>query len=349
MALLDILNWVGQRKWMRPVGLLMLTAVSHLQFTAIVKLAGRRMVCAPAGAPAILLTHSDMQQTLNDPELLFKASKFTVEKMGFDTLNTVVDMSVEAEACGCQIQYRDNHLPDVCSHPVKTRTDIQKLRVPDPYSDGRMPVFVESMRLMKNRCTMLKVAVVSGPFTLAMLLAGSEIYIDLRKDPLKVKALLEYCQKVITDYGRALIQAGADIMVIAEPMGSQMSPAAYEEFSATYTRAILRTFNRPCGLHICGKTSHIMQKMAESGVAFLSIDDVDMNFLVNNLPESVVIMGNYSPARLKIETPAQIMQATRTLLETTRYRKGYIVGPGCDLAPETSLENIRSFVRTVKG
>jgi MtaA/CmuA family methyltransferase len=348
MAVLDIMNWVGLRRWLRPVGLVMLGAISQFRFHTLVKLAGRRMVCAPAGAPAIILTQTDMKKALNNANLLFKALRFTVEKMGFDTLNMMVDMSVEAEACGCQIQYRERNLPDVVSHPAKTQADIAKLRVPDPYRDGRLPVFVETMRLMKKNYTMLKAAVVIGPFTLAMLLAGSEIYIDIRKDPQKVKFLLDYCRRVIIAYGQALIRAGADLVMIAEPMGSQLSPAAYEEFSHPYVKDIIRNFKKPCGLHICGKSSHIVQKMAESGAVLLSIDDVDIQSLVGTIPESVVLMGNLSPTRIKINSPGEVEKATQTLLEVIKHRKGFIVGPGCDLAPETSLENILTFVKTVK-
>lgn len=349
MTALDLVNWVGRRKWLRPAGLIMLMSITRLRFHTMIRLAGRRMVCASAGAPAIILAQTDMKQALNNVELLFKAVRLTVDRMGLDTINTVVDMSVEAEACGCQVQYRERNLPDVISHPAKTLDDIARLRVPDPYRDGRLPVFVETMRLMKANYTMLKAAVVIGPFTLAMLLAGSEIYIDIRKNPQKVKALLDYSRKVIIVYSQALIEAGADLIVIAEPMGSQLSPAAYEEFSHPYVKEIIQTFKKPCGLHICGKASHIVHKMAESGAVFLNIDDVDIQSLARSIPEPVVLMGNLSPTRIRINSPGEIEKATQTLLEVTKHRRGFIVGPGCDLPPETPLENIRAFVKTVKG
>jgi MtaA/CmuA family methyltransferase len=348
MALLDLMNWIGRRKWLRPVGLVMLKTITSFDFLTMVKMAGRRMVCAPAGAPAVILVQIDMKEALNNAKLLLKALKFTVDQMGFDTFNMMVDMSVEAEACGCQIRYRDRNLPDVVTHPVKTMEDISQLRIPDPYRDGRMPVFIETMSLIAKNYTMLKSAVVIGPFTLAMLLAGSEIYIDIRKSPQKVKALLDYSQKVIITYGQALIKAGADIMVVAEPMGSQLSLGAYEEFSHTYVKEIIRSFKKPCGLHICGKASHIVHRMAESGAVFLSIDDVDIQSLARSIPEQVVLMGNLSPVRIRVNSPAEIEKATRVLQEVTRYRKGFIIGPGCDLAPETPLENILALVKTAK-
>jgi MtaA/CmuA family methyltransferase len=348
MAMLDLLNWVGRRKWLRPVGIVLLGTVSRLPFHTMVRLAGRRMVCAPAGAAAVLLTKTNMKEALNDAGTLFKAARYTVDEMGFDTINTVVDMSVEAEACGCQIQYRERGLPDVVSHPAKTLDDIANLKVPNPYRDGRMPVFLNAMRLMAKNYTMFKVGIVIGPFTLAMLLAGSDIYVDIRKNRQKVTALLGYCQKVIVAYGQALIEAGADMLVVAEPMGSQLSPRAYEEFSHPYVQEIIGAFNKPCGLHICGKAGHIVHKMAESGAVFLSLDEVDIQSLTGSVPKSVVLMGNISPTKIKINSVGEIADATRALLKVVRDRKEFIIAPGCDPAPETPLENIEAFVNAAK-
>ncbi len=307
------------------------------------------MVCASAGATAIILTGSNIKGALNNPKALFKASCYTVDRLGLDTLNGIVDMSLEAEACGCQIQYRERNLPDVVTHPAKTLDDISNLVVPDPYRDGRMPIFLNAMRLMAKNYTMMKVGFISGPFTLAMLLAGSGIYVDIRRQPQKVHSLLSYCQKVVVRYGQALINAGADMIVIAEPMGSQLSPQGYEEFSHTYVKQIISSFGKPCCLHICGKAGHIAQKMAESGAVLLSLDEVDVQSLARSISESVVLMGNISPTKLRINSVGQIADATRALKESIRHRKTFIIGPGCDLAPETPLENIQAFVKVAKS
>ncbi|MEM3823505.1 MAG: uroporphyrinogen decarboxylase family protein [Candidatus Bathyarchaeia archaeon] len=137
-------------------------------------MAGRRMVCAFAGAPAILLTNSTVSEALRDAKLHFKAMKFTIEEMGLDTVCLTADMSLEAEACGCKISYADHALPTIISHPVKTMEDLKRLRVPDPYHDGRMPVFIETMKMLRDNYTMIKVAEVIGPFTLAVHLGGAQ-------------------------------------------------------------------------------------------------------------------------------------------------------------------------------
>jgi len=348
MNLIDLMNWLGRSKPLRPAGQMMLYLATKISFPLLLRIAGRRIVSAFAGAPAIISTHSSIRDTLRDPRLLFKAMTFTVEKMGLDTLCLFADMSLEAEACGCQVHFDDFQVPSVMTHPVNTIDDIVGLKVPDPHHDGRMPVFLETMRLMKRNFTMLKIGEVSGPFTLATNLAGTEMYLDTRKNPQKARAVLEYCEKVIIQYARALIEAGADMILIAEPTGSQLSASAYEDYSLGYTKRIISSLARSCILHICGKTGHIIEKMCQSGAVGLSVDEVDISKLIKIVPDSIVIIGNISPLKFAKSSPEEIENETSHLLETVKTRKEFLVAPGCDLAPQTPLENILSFIKTAR-
>ncbi|HUT67268.1 MAG TPA: uroporphyrinogen decarboxylase family protein [Dehalococcoidales bacterium] len=348
MNLIDLLNRIGHVKGLKPVVHLLLLTVVKIQFPLLPRIAGRRIVSASAGAPAVLLTHSTIKDALKDPRLLYKAMTYTVEEMGLDTLCLFVDMSLEAEACGCQTKFDDYNAPVVMSHPVKTIDDLAELKVPDPHLNGRMPVFLETMRLMKRNFSMLKIGEVIGPFTLAAHLAGTDIYLDTRKNPQKIRAILEYCEKVIIRYAQALIKSGADMIIIAEPTGSQISASAYEDFSLTCTRKIIRSLARPCILHVCGKAGHIIEKMCQSGAVALSIDDVDIAQVIKSVPHSIVVIGNISPQKFSKSSPEEIEGETIKLLETVKTRKEFLVAPGCDLAPQTPLENILSFTKAAR-
>jgi uroporphyrinogen decarboxylase len=349
MALIDSMNWVGRRKRLRPIGTLLHRSASKLPFATLTQSAGRRMVGASAGAAAVLLRHLRMEDALRDPKLLYEAMRFSVEQMGLDSICLITDLSLEAEACGCQVQFSERNLPMVLSHPLQGSDAPRALRVPDPHQDGRMPVFLETMRQIKRNYTLLKLAVVIGPFTLATHLRGTEIYLDTVMDPESAKLILQYCTKVSRAYAEALIEAGADMIILAEPAGSQLSPTAYDMFSQAYSKRIIGALSRPCVLHICGKAGHIVGKMCESGAEGISIDDVDLPSLVRSAPRHVVILGNIDTLTLARSSPEEVRMQTIGLLDRVRDRKEFIAAPGCDLAPDTPLENIEAFVRTVKG
>jgi MtaA/CmuA family methyltransferase len=344
------MNWVGRRRKLRFFGRILLFIALRVSFSTMIRMSGRRMVCAFAGAPAILLTNSTISEALHDAKLHFKAMRFTVEELGLDTVCLTADMSLEAEACGCEISYADRALPTVISHPVKTVEDLKGLRVPDPYHDGRMPVFIETMKMLRDNYTMIKVAEVIGPFTLAVQLGGAQTtYLNIRRNPEFLKALIDLCVQVITSYAQALIDAGADIILIAEPAGSTMSSSHYQEFSGIYTGKIIRSLNRPVILHVCGKADHLIEKMCETGAAGISVDEVNIPSIIDRVPKDTVVFGNISPVKTICKcTPEKIQEEVVTLLKLMDRKKEYVVAPGCDLVPETPLENIRSFVEAVK-
>jgi uroporphyrinogen decarboxylase len=348
MNLIDIMNGEGKECQSNHIRKLVLLAARKTRLSMLTRIAGRRLVSAFAGGPAMLLNNMSTKDTLHDHELLYKAMTYTVSEMGLDTLCLFADVSLEAEACGCQVQFDDINIPVVTGHPVTTADDLSKLRIPNPYTDGRMPVFIQTMRLMKRNFSMLKIAEVIGPFTLSTHLAGEEIYVDTVKNPQKVKEILSYCEKVILRYSQALVDAGADIILVAEPTCSQLSTKSYKEFSLSSTRTIISSLRSQCILHICGKAGHLIEAMCQSGAEAISVDDVDIASVIDKVPSRITVIGNISPLKFINQSKEEIRNETLTLLDVIRCRKEFLVAPGCDLAPQTPLENIQSFVNSVK-
>ena len=116
---IDVLNWSGTRPKVKFPGRVLLDAVLRYGFNRLPGIAGRRLVSAVAGAPAMLLTAGDIGNALRDTELLFRATEYTVKEMHLDTICTVADLSLEAEACGCRVQYYQRDMPAVVTHPVR--------------------------------------------------------------------------------------------------------------------------------------------------------------------------------------------------------------------------------------
>ena len=139
------------------------------------------------------------------------------------------------------------------------------------------------------------------------------------------------------------------MIILAEPAGSQLSPAAYDEFSQVHSRKIIGALARPCVLHVCGKAGHIVDKMCESGAAGISVDDVDVPSLIRRISRRIVVVGNIGTFTFVRSSPEEIRTQTVELLDSVGPRVEFIAAPGCDLAPETPLENIKAFVQTAKS
>jgi len=274
--------------------------------------------------------------------------KYTIERMHLDTFCLMADLSIEAEACGCKVVFEKEKVPSIKSHIVNTAQDLENLRVPDPYRDGRMPIFLESLKLIKRNLIGLKLACITGPFTLALNLRGSNIYIDTIRNQAMVQELMDFTTVVNIRYAKAFVKEGADMVIIAEPACSQLSPAYFDKFALTYIRKVIKSINRNCILHVCGNTNHIIHQICHSGASAISIDEVNLMGLIKEAPHNLVISGNINPTKITMGSRDEIYKITRELNESVKDIKNFVIAPGCDLSPQTPLENIQAFVEAIK-
>lgn len=317
----------------------------------MIRKAGRRLCGLPLGTASIQLTGTTVIENLTDGRVQFDTLSSAIHHFKPDGIGILADLTFEAEACGCDIAFPEFGLPYVVSHPVRERTDLSGLPVPDPRRDGRMPVTIETIELLSRRFGLPIGAGGIGPYTLAGELAGTQrVALSTKADPGLVHSLLEYATGVITAYNLAQVEAGADTLIIAEPAGSILSPGSFEEFSCAYLDRILRKLSVPVTLHVCGDSSHLVQELADLEPAGLSFDaPVNLPDIASVVPSSIIISGNLDPVDVVLELdPAELEKETVRLLEKMDGFDNYVLSSGCDIAPETSLENIRIIIDTVR-
>ena len=99
---------------------------------------------------------------------------------GHDVLILENGTAALAEACGCQIEYMDNTAP-VCHGPaIRSLDEIDKLKVPDPYTAFPLNENLKTTRIVANEIG--KQAFIigradQGPFSLAAMLLGMEQFL----------------------------------------------------------------------------------------------------------------------------------------------------------------------------
>ncbi len=358
-APVDVLTGIGRSRALRPlhhpVGLLLphlLGALSNETIAKLVGFAGRRVGAPFCGALATRISDSTIKQNLLSGQTMFETIERAVTTWRLDGDFTFSDLTVEPEACGCEIEMPEDSLPYVLTNPVQSVEDLHSLRIPDPYRDGRMPVFVECVRLLSNRFTLLTIAGGSGPFTLAAELMGaSQAAIATAKQPDLLEELLEYCLEVNTRYLGALTKAGAEVIAIAEPTGAILSAASFRRFSGRYIARLVEKLDRPVILHICGSTTHLIEEMCATGALGISIDgSVDLRDAAERVPRGTLIVGNLDTVEVFLEMDSQdVRTATLDMLSTMRGVPAYVAASGCDLSPQTPVENIQAFVEAVRS
>ncbi|NLG26411.1 MAG: hypothetical protein GX557_00745 [Chloroflexi bacterium] len=318
----------------------------------MVKAHGRRMVIPLMGFPGTQLNGSTLKQNTFNWGTQFSTVFALQHRFHPDGMFFFMDLSVEASALGLPVRFPLDESPSVEMHPVRREEDLARFARSDILSDGRVAVYVETMRLMARFLDGIKGGYVIGPFSLAALLMGaSDAAMYTIDQPELMHTVLRFASGVISRYARALDRAGATTIAILEPSASFLSPRQFAEFSGHYVGEIMSTLSSIPILHVCGNTTRLMPAMIETGAQALSLDSM-VNFpeVIRKLPEDMVLMGNLDTVEvMQYMTPNQVYRTTRDLVEAMQPYPNFVLSSACDLPQETPLENIHALIDAGRG
>jgi len=283
-----------------------------------------------------------------------------VERFGWDGVHPGCDVSVEGEAMGSRLHFPEEAPPHMVQPVLSDSGNLKNLKKPNPLRDGRMPVVVRATEICAREiggetcvgpCLM-------GPFNCASQLRGVEdLMVDTIERPEFVAALLDFCTDVLIDYGKALMDAGADVLIMGEALCSpgMISPKYYARTIVPRQQRmvkVLKEYNGDCPLfmHICGDISSIIATIVETGVQAADIDwEVEMGHAKRICAGRMAIRGNLDPSAVLLSgTPDQVYQKSVEVIRAAGASGGLILGSGCDVAPITPFENLDAMMAAAK-
>lgn len=300
------------------------------------------------GYPGIQITHSSVKQNLFNWGCQIYTLLQLAKRFRPDAVFTFMDLSLEANALGLPVKYPPHERPSVEYAMVKKEEDLLQFMSLDILKDTRTEAIIQTTKLLKLSSEIWVGNYIIGPFTLAGLMMGVEgSALSTLTDPQLMHAVLDFCTRVINRYARVLEMAGADMIGILEPTAKLISPNAFREFSVPYIRRIKESLSVPLILHICGDATPHLSYMVETGVEGLSLDaPVCFPEVVKLIPEDVCLVGNVDPVKVLAHgSPEEVRQSVRKLVESMKEYDNFILSTGCDLPPETPLENIEAFMQ----
>lgn len=306
--------------------------------------------------PGIQLMGITVRELIGSSELQARCMKAVADRVDSAASVSFMDLSVEAECFGSTIRVSDDEVPTVIGSIVKDEDDADALQVPEVGS-GRTQIYVDAIgkavELIQDRPVL---AGVIGPFSLAgRLLDVSEAMIYCYDDPDMVHVVLEKVSRFITKYILAFKAAGANGVVMAEPLAGLLSPALAEEFSAEYVKKIIDQVQDDEFIvvyHNCGNcTIQQIDSILETGSPILHFGNaIDIKEMMTHIPPHIIGAGNVDPAgEFKNGTVESITAATKKVLEDCKEYKNFVISSGCDIPPMSRWENIDAFFDTVKN
>ena len=301
--------------------------------------------------PCVSLLGVSVRELISDSELQAAGMKLVAERTDAAASVSFMDLSVEAECFGATVVVSDDEVPTVKGRMINDADEADALEVPSVDS-GRAPIYIDAIKkateLIGDRPVL---AGMIGPFSLAArLLDVSEIMMDCYDDPDMVHTVLEKVTSFLCEYAKAYKAAGANGIVMAEPVSGLLSPMLEEEFSSPYVKQIVEAVQSEdfaVIYHNCGdNVPKMLDSILTTGAAAYHFGNaVDMERdIIAHVPSDVLVMGNIDPAGvLRLGTPEKVKEETLALLEKCSKYENFLLSSGCDIPPMTPWENIDAF------
>ena len=267
---------------------------------------------------------------------------------------SLMDLSVEAEAFGAQVRFTKDEVPAITGQLVSDEDEANDLEVPE-LSAGRALLCVEAVRAAKQTITDKPViAGMIGPYSLAgRLMDVTEIMYLCFDEPETVHTVLDKATQYLIRYGQAMKDAGADGIMMAEPLAGILSPDMAVEFSMPYVKRIIDALQDEefaVLYHNCGNSVPQMLEgiYALGAAAYHFGNAIDMRDVMAKAAADVICMGNIDPAgEFAGGTPESIRTATMSLLRDIGHMPNFLISSGCDVPPHAKWDNIDAFFRAI--
>jgi uroporphyrinogen decarboxylase len=285
------------------------------------------------------------------------------ERVGQDVITPDADNYYLAEGFGCVSRLSENDFPTLARPALEHPQQVFDLEVPDPYRDGRMPIYLEATRRIAAQVGDRAVIRVpgTGPFAVASYLIGTEEFAvavariqrgqDL-SDAEAIERMLDLAAEAVTRFGLAQLRAGAHVLQCGDSLasGSVISPATFRRFVLPRHQRIFSAWKQAgaiTALHVCGDNTRMLELLAETGADIVDIDSlVDLRLAKETIGDVVCLTGNVDPVSVMLQGSAeQVAAVARECIQAAAAGGGYILGTGCEVPPGTPWENLQTLVR----
>ena len=305
--------------------------------------------------PAVQMMDIRVKELISDSDRQATGMKLVAERVDSSASVSLMDLSVEAEAFGSQVSVSDDEVLTVVGRIVATVEDADALKVPE-VGEARTGIYIEAIEKAVNMITDRPVfAGVIGPFSLAgRLMDVTEALMNCYVEPEMVHKTLDKVTQFLIAYIEAYKKAGADGVVMAEPLAGILSPDLADDFSSDYVKKIVDAVQdeefiviyHNCGNNVLMLTDSILKT---GSAAYHFGNAVSMKEMLEKMPKDIILMGNVDPAgQFRNGTPDSVRQETLQIMEECCSYSNFVISSGCDIPPMSAWDNIDAFFEAVR-
>jgi len=269
-----------------------------------------------------------------------------------DGIPVTFDLQIEAEALGCKLQWAEENPPAVVSHPLAEGKTLSDLHIPKS-SEGRIQLVLNAAKKINDSHPDVALyGLVTGPFTLALHLLGTDLFMKMFEDEKSVHELLSFCKNVCISMADRYIEAGCDIIAMVDPMTSQIGPDQFRQYvskPATEIFKHLRKQNIFSSFFVCGQAQQNIEAMCECKPDNVSVDEnIPLDYVRDVcLKHHISFGGNLQLTVVLLLGTEEDSQKNALQCMEIGGMQGFILAPGCDLPYATPPKNIEAVAQII--
>ena len=286
------------------------------------------------------------------PELCAQVTLQPLVRMPLDAAIVYADIMTPLVGIGVDLDIRPEVGPVIAS-PVRTLTDVQRLRALEPEAD--VPHLLETLRLVRAELAphQALIGFAGAPFTLASYLIegrGSRTFTNTKAlmygAPEVWHELMARLAANTVAYLRAQAAAGAEIVQLFDSWAGALAPNDYAEFVAPYSRQIVdgvRGAGVPI-IHFAMGASTYLPQVRDAGADVIGIDwHIPLDTAWDIVGHDRAVQGNLDPAVL-LGPWERVADRAGDVLRRAAGRAGHIFNLGHGLHPTIPVANVERLV-----
>ncbi len=264
--------------------------------------------------------------------------------MGFDNVGVPLCLTVEAEVLGARVAIGDSTaLPRIVAFPEIPMEDIIANALPGLLQHGRVPQVLRSIELLRGmRPGIPIIGNMAGPATLAASLIRPSLMIELlKRDASFLNRLLEGIISFLCAYAEAMVEKGADIIMIHEPAARSGSYMGFDLFFNVipYFNELSRYAHLGGArviLHVCGGRTEHVKMCGETDVDAYSFE-AEVNPGEAHALLHKPIIGTVPASLVHYFPPEMVLEETLMAVSNG----AALMAPPCGLGLDTPFQNLR--------
>ncbi len=279
-----------------------------------------------------------------------KAAASTFKLSGLPSASLPLDMYVEAEALGAEINFREDmefEFPLVKKAGFGSVKELTTgiTESTEIIRKGRIKLVCDAVRLLKEDVgkDVVISGVIPGPYTLLLLVVeAGKMFVEMKKEPAAITEALLHLSSLLAQVGVDYRDAGADFITIHDMGGSPafIGPAKYEQFVLPAEKLLIEKLPKPRVLSVCGNVTKSLHLLAQTGADAVSIDQTVDLAIARLAFKNTMLFGNLDPVQTLYRGNAagvaeSVIGAKKAGVDA--------VWPGCDLIVQTPIQNIQSM------